>query len=621
MTVVNINVGILGHVDSGKTSLVRSLSTHLSTAALDKNPQSKARGITLDLGFSSLQMPFTASDGVPYTAQLTLVDCPGHASLIKTVIGGAHIIDMALLVVDAVKGIQMQTIESTVLAEIATSHVVVVLNKVDLLTDRAAQIAAMIKSIRTFLASSPRLAECPIVPVAAGDADGLRSPIGIDALLTTIQEQLYLPQRSSAGPLCYAIDHCFPLRGKGTVLTGTVLAGAVAVNDTIAIPILGTEKKVKSLQMFHANVERAVQGDRVGIRLHGLDAAALERGLAITPKSLAFVRNLVMRVHPVRFFSLASESGAKVHVTVGHTTVLAKMTFFTSPSAVFSATDEHRYLAALSATDARESPVFALLQLEREILCPSFSQIICSRLDTTVTQANVCRIAFHGPLVHTCDELSGLHIGKVKARHGVVEKRLDGNVAVVKELFAKETNLDIFKGLTLQNERTGALGTIDGAFGKTGKCRVQFADVVAPGDRVELKFTKILFQDKTLAHRLRQAPGLYTAPEPATAAPPTTKPIAPIDVPVVEREKRSWQGIIERLKGETAPDGRNPLVIATGLFVTVEEAAACLHMDAVTEQGDRGVVESLFGKAGKVRIHFEFGTLAKVGDLVTVFEK
>lgn len=151
LPVLNINVGVLGHVDSGKTSLVRALSTSLSTAALDKHPQSAERGITLDLGFSS----FTV--GLPLhlahladrwsALQFTLVDCPGHASLIRTgeckilwtnckpqqgltpaastVIGGAQIIDMVLLVIDITKGIQTQTAECLVIAEVSTDKMIV----------------------------------------------------------------------------------------------------------------------------------------------------------------------------------------------------------------------------------------------------------------------------------------------------------------------------------------------------------------------------------------------------------------------------------------------------------------------------------------------------------------
>ncbi len=107
MATLNFNVGVLGHIDSGKTSLAKALSTVASTACFDKNPQSRERGITLDLGFSSFTVATDSelrAKGYEYT-QYTLVDCPGHASLIKTIIGGAQIIDMMLLVVDIVKGI------------------------------------------------------------------------------------------------------------------------------------------------------------------------------------------------------------------------------------------------------------------------------------------------------------------------------------------------------------------------------------------------------------------------------------------------------------------------------------------------------------------------------------
>ena len=112
----NYNVGILGHIDSGKTSLVKVLSSILSTAALDKHPESQKRGITLDLGFSAFMIPMPERLSTEHTSlQITLVDCPGHASLIRTIIAGASIIDKILLVVDATKGIQTQTGECIVI--------------------------------------------------------------------------------------------------------------------------------------------------------------------------------------------------------------------------------------------------------------------------------------------------------------------------------------------------------------------------------------------------------------------------------------------------------------------------------------------------------------------------
>lgn len=108
---ININIGVLGHIDSGKTSLCKALSTVASTAGFDKSPQSKERGITLDLGFSAfvVGVPDWLREKSPEKLegydfiQFTLVDCPGHASLMKTVIGGASIIDLMILVVDCQK--------------------------------------------------------------------------------------------------------------------------------------------------------------------------------------------------------------------------------------------------------------------------------------------------------------------------------------------------------------------------------------------------------------------------------------------------------------------------------------------------------------------------------------
>ena len=144
--VLNFNVGVLGHIDCGKTSLSKALSTTASTASFDKNPQSRERGITLDLGFSSFTVPLPShlkQEGQAYSVlQFTLVDCPGHASLIKTIIGGAQIIDMMILVVDINKGIQTQTAECLVIGQITCDKMIVVLNKIDLIPEakRAQQV-------------------------------------------------------------------------------------------------------------------------------------------------------------------------------------------------------------------------------------------------------------------------------------------------------------------------------------------------------------------------------------------------------------------------------------------------------------------------------------------------
>jgi selenocysteine-specific elongation factor len=130
---------VLGHVDSGKTSICRVLTQVASTASLDKSPQSKERGITLDLGFSSFftRIPQPIEHQLPNKyLQFTLVDCPGHASLIRTIIGGAQIIDIMLLVIDVNKGIQTQTAECIIIAEMFINKLVVLLNKIDTIEEK-----------------------------------------------------------------------------------------------------------------------------------------------------------------------------------------------------------------------------------------------------------------------------------------------------------------------------------------------------------------------------------------------------------------------------------------------------------------------------------------------------
>ncbi|CAF1155219.1 unnamed protein product, partial [Rotaria sordida] len=276
MSILNFNVGVLGHVDSGKTSLAKALSTVASTNAFDKNPQSQERGITLDLGFSSFTMdiPEHLMNSNYKQLQITLVDCPGHASLIRTIIGGAQIIDLMLLVIDITKGIQTQTAECLVIGEITCDKMLVVLNKIDLIeeTQRQSTIEKMTKRLRkTF--EFTKFPQAPIISCSAS------SSLNLNELISTLQQHVYIPQRSPNGPFIFSVDHCFSIRGQGTVMTGTILSGSVRINDSIEIAALKEVRKVKSMQMFHKPIDRAIQGDRIGICVTQFDPDKLERGL------------------------------------------------------------------------------------------------------------------------------------------------------------------------------------------------------------------------------------------------------------------------------------------------------------------------------------------------------
>ena len=411
--ILNLNVGVLGHVDSGKTSLVKTLSTLLSTASLDKSAQSRQRGITLDLGFSAFLMApvperIAADPGywedVPaeqdgdggddagdaagegkqqqkrrcrYDAlQITLVDCPGHASLIRTIIGGAQIIDMVLLVVDASKGVQTQTAECIVIAEMTCRDMIVVLNKVDTLGvdpgEREERLAKVEGRVRNVLRQT-KFRDCHMVGVSAcvggekvaavshsgetaGDnkkadnkakapssssedatsassATAAKVPTdNIDGLLRLLTSTLRPPARDDAGaaPFRFAVDHCFPIRGQGTVLTGTVLSGSLQVGQEIEFPTLGArfQRKVKSMQMFRRRVSAVRQGDRAGMCVANFDPNLMERGIAAAPGTVRLIDGAIAVVRKVRYFRGGLGGGSKFHVSVGHATVMATVTFW-----------------------------------------------------------------------------------------------------------------------------------------------------------------------------------------------------------------------------------------------------------------------------------------------------
>ena len=270
--------------------------------------------------------------------------------------------------------------------------------------------------------------------------------MGVDSLIATIRENLSLPLRNSDGPFYYAIDHCFPIKGHGTVLTGTILSGSIAVNGIIELPELQITKKVKSMQMFRKAVKAARQGDRVGICVTGLESHLVERGIAITPGSVPLLSNVICLVKKVRFYRQACRSNSKFHITIGHNTVVATVTFFghaelmhlnsreAGAAAAMDLKGEEGSSSSISGSGGG-SPTFPagigfnfdsdfvfqeqlvgsppgnlvhgseplqymLLHFSHPIYCPLGSLVIGSRLETdaneTYDSASSCRLAFYG---------------------------------------------------------------------------------------------------------------------------------------------------------------------------------------------------------------------------------
>uniref|UniRef100_UPI0037E7EDF4 selenocysteine-specific elongation factor n=1 Tax=Semicossyphus pulcher TaxID=241346 RepID=UPI0037E7EDF4 len=525
---LNFNVGVLGHVDSGKTSLARALSSTASTAAFDKNPQSRERGITLDLGFSSftVDLPDHLRDSEgqqPYDSlQFTLVDCPGHASLIRTIIGGAQIIDLMMLVVDVVKGVQTQTAECLLIGELTCPRMVVVLNKIDLLppNKRQSAIEKMTKRLHKTLEST-RFKDCPVISVAAKpggpEAPETEEPHGVPELIELLKKQTYLPQRDPGGDLLMAVDHCFSIRGQGTVMTGTILQGSLAINDTVEIPALKVTKKIKSVQMFRKPVSGAMQGDRVGVCVTQFDPKLLERGVVCTPGSLRTLYAAVISLRKIGYFKGSLATRAKFHITVGHETVMARVTFFGLPPSCASEPPsdtksqpcsletpftfdreyfhQDEYVSAQGEASSGPDPEqWALLEFERPVTCPSLCLVIGSKLDTDI-HANACRLAFQGFLLQGFEDkgyaetaLPRLRIYKTKHKEGLVERVTDDYTVIGRSLFKKETNLQLFVGLKVKLS-TGETGVIEGGFGQSGKFKIRIQEGLSPETKQLLSST------------------------------------------------------------------------------------------------------------------------------------
>jgi len=447
-----------------------------------------------------------------------------------------------MLVIDVGKGIQTQTAECLVIGEILNDTLIVVLNKVDTIPEagREEKLAKIQARIRKTL-SATKFIDSPMVVVAArpGGAEGSgggqsletkpAAPIGIEELVGTIKQRIRLPERRPDGPLHFAIDHCFPIKGQGTVLTGTVLSGSLKIGQEVEFPELKQSRKVKSMQMFKKPVNEATQGDRLGVCVTQLDAKSLERGIACSPGYILQVHCALMAVRHIRFFKATCKTGLKFHVTVGHTTVMGTATFFGPRTPPLSAdlddaaAKAERAAQALAAArkslpetfdpaaeyeyqdelDPVSTEQWAVVQLEHPVSCALPATAIGSHLDTD-TNLNTCRLAFHGKLVRalTTDDLKTLRVFKHKSKEGQVDRVQDDQTVICKNLFKPGTDMNMFIGMTVQLGDDGPVGRIDSTFGKT-KFKCIFPDLepgalakACTGARLRLRYKRFVFDEK-----------------------------------------------------------------------------------------------------------------------------
>jgi selenocysteine-specific elongation factor len=256
-------LGTAGHIDHGKTALIRAL-TGVET---DRLPEEKARGITIDLGFAPLDL----EAGV----RLGVVDVPGHEGLVRTMVAGATGIDLLLLVVAADEGVMPQTREHVAICDLlGIERGAVALTKVDLVDEEMAELAS--EEVAELLAPTA-LANAPIARVSALTGEGLPELREILAALAADAA----PRTPRSGPPRLCVDRAFEMRGFGSVATGTLVGGALAVGDAVEVVPSGLRCRVRGLQSHGVATDRAEPGMRCAVNVQGAALSDLSRGRVI----------------------------------------------------------------------------------------------------------------------------------------------------------------------------------------------------------------------------------------------------------------------------------------------------------------------------------------------------
>lgn len=260
-------IGTAGHVDHGKTSLVKAL-TGVET---DRLAEEKRRGITLELGFAHLTLPGGAQAGV--------VDVPGHERFVKAMAAGAGGVDLAILVVAADEGVMPQTREHLDICRLlGVQKGVVALTKADLLEELGPDWRGLVEADLKALLDGTFLEGAPVVPVSSRTGEGL------PALLAELDRAAQtLPRRPLEGPAFLPVDRAFTIKGFGTVVTGTLLSGQLAAEEGVSLlPGLPGPFRIRGLQVHGEAVGAAQAGLRTAVNLVGVEADAVERGMVLT---------------------------------------------------------------------------------------------------------------------------------------------------------------------------------------------------------------------------------------------------------------------------------------------------------------------------------------------------
>ena len=278
------NIGTIGHVDHGKTTLTAAITKVLAARVegneatdfenIDKAPEERERGITI----STAHVEYETEN-----RHYAHVDCPGHADYVKNMITGAAQMDGAILVVAATDGVMAQTKEHILLSrQVGVPYIVVFLNKCDMVDDE--ELIELVEMEVTEILEEYEFTDCPIIKGSALKA--LEDPNGewgdkIMELMAAVDEHIPDPQRATDQPFLMPIEDIFTITGRGTVATGRVERGVLHVNEEVEIVGIKEEVKktvVTGIEMFRKLLDEAQAGDNIGALLRGIQRTEIERG-------------------------------------------------------------------------------------------------------------------------------------------------------------------------------------------------------------------------------------------------------------------------------------------------------------------------------------------------------
>jgi selenocysteine-specific elongation factor len=446
---IPVHVGLLGHIDHGKTELARALSEKVSTAGLDGHPQAKSRGITIDLGFSMFVLD---------KHLVTLVDAPGHADLIRSVVSGTTIIDAAILTVAANEGPMVQTGEHiVVLQSMGIDTVIVAITKIDLVDTEV--LAKVIERTKSVLSDSG-VSTGYFIPISATTGQGIEQLK--DALAAILEPR----QRDVEGSLLMPIDHAFPIKGHGTVVTGTILRGQVSVGDTIQVMPQGTMAKIRSLQTFGDERRTAKAGDRVGANIPDLDDRTISRGdYVCAPDSMVRTTGVIARIRINPLYRGRVTSRMVLNATVGMPNIISEIIPFETENDI-----------RIAVSDIGTDEFDAAILFKRRIGAELGLRLLLMRTDLPPT---TMRIIGAGEVMEIPTEI---RLFKKKVRVGRVSRIREADV-LVEGLASKKEIADSLKGVSIKT-RNGVKGMIEQPFGTRGVVSATFDNPVEEGEDI-----------------------------------------------------------------------------------------------------------------------------------------